>query len=77
MSDKETMWSMKLPSSLGKGERDSLAICKFRKGIFFTNERKVINLCERESIDVLDLLSLLRYIWKSGLKTKDEVKKNN
>ena len=75
MSDKEIMWSMNLPSSFGKGERDSLAICKFRKGIIFTNERKIINFCERESIAVLDLPSFLRYLWKSGLKSKDEVKK--
>lgn len=75
MSDKETMWSMKLPSSFGKGERDSLAICKFRKGILFTNERKIINFCERESIDVLDLPSFLRYLWKSGMQSKKEVKK--
>jgi len=75
MSDKETMWSMKLPSSFGKGERDSLAICKFRKGILFTNERKIINFCERESIDVLDLPSFLRYLWKSGMQSKKEVRK--
>ena len=75
MSDKETMWSIKLPSSFGKGERDSLAICKFRKGIFFTNERKIINFCDRESIDVIDLPSFLRYLWKSELKSKKEVKK--
>ena len=75
MNNEETLWSIKLPISFGKGERDSLAICKFRKGLFITNERKIINFCERETIDVLDLPSLLRYLWKSGLKRKEEVKK--
>lgn len=41
MTIEETKWSFQLSSSFGREERDSIAICKFRNGIFFTNERKV------------------------------------
>ena len=75
MTDEEMRWSMQLPSSFGKGERDSLAICRFREGIFFTNERKVINYCERESISAVDLPTILRYLWKSNCLDKKEVEK--
>ena len=75
MTNEESRWSMNLPNSFGKGERDSLALCKFRNGIFLTNERKIINFCDRESIYSMNLSSILRYSWTSGLKTKDEVLK--
>lgn len=35
----------------------------------------IINFCEREYIDVIDLPSFLRYIWILDLKSKEEVKK--
>jgi len=75
MTNEESRWSMNLPNSFGKGERDSLALCKYRNGIFLTNERKIINFCDRESIDSMNLSSILRYSWRSGLKTKEEVLK--
>ncbi len=75
MTDEEMRWRMQLPSSFGKGERDSLAICKFRDAVFFTNERKVINYCDRESISALDLPTILRLLWKSRCVDKKEVEK--
>jgi hypothetical protein len=73
MNDEELKWCMRLPPSFGKGERDSLAICKFRYGLFISNEKKVINFCDKESIPALNLPTILRHSWKKGLQTKDEV----
>ena len=75
MTGEESLWSMELPQSFGKGERDSLAICKFRDGILLSNEKKVNNYCERESIHCLDLPSILRYAWKSGTISQEEIEK--
>ena len=74
MNEEEFKWCMSLPPSFGKGERDSIAICKSRNGCFLTNERKIINFCDEVSIPVLDLPTILRHSWKKGLLTKDEVR---
>ena len=74
MKENEFKWCMSLPPSFGKGERDSLAMCKFRNGIFLTNERKIINFCDNESIPALDLPTIFRHSWRKGLLTKDEVR---
>jgi len=73
MDKQELKWSMNLPDSFGLGERDSIAICKHRKGIFITNERKVINFCQRNNIPAINLPSILRKSWKRGVRTKDQV----
>ncbi|MCK5773169.1 MAG: hypothetical protein KAH57_05225 [Thermoplasmata archaeon] len=75
MTEEESLWSIGLPQSFGMGERDSLAICKFRNGIFLSNEKKVNRYCERESIYCLDLPSILRYAWKNGIRSKEEIEK--
>jgi len=74
MNMNEVKWSMKLPDSFGNGERDSISICHFRKGIFITNERRVINYCYRNGISSINLATILRESWIRGLKTKEEVK---
>jgi len=71
----ESKWSMALPPSFGKGERDTLAVCNSRNGIIFTNERKVANYCKRQSIAFMDLPMILRHSWKNNTRTKDEVKR--
>ena len=74
MNENEFKWCMSLPPSFGKGERDSLAICKFRNGSFLTNEKKIIRFCDKESIPALDLPTILRHSWRKGLLTRDEVR---
>ncbi len=71
----ETTWSDGLPSSFGSGERDSIAICKQRNGIFLSNERKVRNYCQRNEIPCLDLPILLRRSWRAGVRSRQEVTK--
>ena len=64
-----------IPPNFGDGERDSLALAKKYKAVFITNERRVINFCQRERIDVIDLNMILRALWKEEIYTKKEVKK--
>jgi len=49
-TEKELLFTMELPPSFGPGEQDSIAMAKYNKGIFVTNERKVINYCKREGV---------------------------
>ncbi|MAF35671.1 hypothetical protein CL622_00955 [archaeon] len=63
-----------LPKSFGKGELDSVAIAKSNKSIFITNEKKVVNYCQKNQIDVITLNSLLRYLWEEKILTKQQVK---
>lgn len=62
-----------LPRSFGLGERDSIAIAVHRNAIVLTNERKVINFCERNGVDALSLDQLLRALWELHILSKKEV----
>lgn len=74
MDDKETDLYLDLPDSFGRGERESVAISKSRDYIFVSNETRVKNYCDRNDIDIVDLPTLLRRSWKTGLKEKETVK---
>ena len=63
-----------MPQSFGRGERDSLAICKERKVAFLTNERKVVNYCGKNGIECFDLYDILSSLWKLKILTKAEVR---
>lgn len=74
MSDREVEVYLDLPESFGKGERESVAISRSRDYIFVSNETRVKNYCDRNDIDIIDLPTLLRRAWKTGLKEKETVK---
>ncbi|HLC84503.1 MAG TPA: hypothetical protein VJH22_01800 [Candidatus Nanoarchaeia archaeon] len=71
----ETRFIQELPSSFGRGEQDSVSIAKHRKGIFLTNEKRIINYCERERISCITLEMILRSLWEEGIQTKEQVKR--
>ncbi|MFP4051175.1 MAG: hypothetical protein ACLFVB_05490 [Thermoplasmata archaeon] len=75
MDDEESDLFLELPDSFGKGERESVAISKVRDYIFVSNETKVKNYCDKNDIDIVDLPTLLRRVWKTGLKEKETVNK--
>lgn len=75
MDDEESDLFLGLPDSFGKGERESVAISKVRDYIFVSNETKVKNYCDKNDIDIVDLPTLLRRVWKTGLKEKETVNK--
>jgi hypothetical protein len=56
------------------GELDSIAIVYHRKTIFVSNEKKVLNFCEKEKIIALSLNVLLRSLWEEKILTKTQVK---
>ncbi len=73
-SPEEYLSSKTLPKSFGLGERDSIAIAINRKVVFVTNEKKVVNYCEKKGVDVLTLNQLLRALWELKIISKDDVR---
>jgi len=59
--------------SLGKGELEAITICKSRGYVFSSMDFAALQFAVSMNIDVLDLQSILRALWRSGIKSKDEV----
>jgi predicted nucleic acid-binding protein len=60
--------------SLGKGELEAITVCKSRGYVFTSMDFAALQFAVSMNIDVLDLQSILRALWRSGIKSKDEVK---
>ncbi|MBI2663847.1 hypothetical protein HYX10_00710 [Candidatus Woesearchaeota archaeon] len=73
MSDNESAYAGTLPKSFGSGERDTASIAKCRKAAVVTNEKKIINFCQREGIAVISLNSVLRHLWAGKILSKSQV----
>lgn len=61
-------------TGLGKGELESIALCKAEGYIFATNDKVARRFAEEEGVTVLSLQAILRAFWRSGLKSREEVK---
>ncbi len=70
----ELLHTVDLPESFGRGELDSLAICKRREGIFLSNDKKVINYCKKKDITCFDLCDILAALWKFKILPKEKIK---
>lgn len=66
--------SFLVSTQLGKGELQCISICIFRKYPFITNDKKAKRFAEQNDIIVWDVPDILRAFWKTGIKTKDEVR---
>jgi len=63
-------------TGLGRGELESIALCKAEGYIFATNDKVARRFAEEEGVTVLSLQAILRALWRSGLKSREEVKSN-
>jgi len=61
--------------SLGKGELEAIATCRVNGYIFATNDFVARKFAKTEGVHVVSLQSIMRALWKSEIKTKEEVKK--
>ena len=69
----ETLFCDTLPSSLGAGERESIAIARERKGTVLSNESRVAHYCRQYQIACVRLPDILRSLWVEGVTSKQEV----
>lgn len=68
------MGRQKLPSSLNSGEAESITVCRTRGAAFLPNDRRAHNSCLDESIEVFDLIDMLRALWKLRVCSKQQVR---
>lgn len=73
LTQEETRFRETLPSSLGTGERESIAVARERKGTLLANESRVAHYCRQYQIPCIRLLDILRALWTEGISSKDEV----
>ncbi len=70
----EKSYADSLPGSLNAGEKESIAVCIKRIGNkFLTNDKRAHNFCKSVNIPSLDLILILRQLWKAGHCTKNQV----
>ena len=60
--------------ALGKGELEAINICKHRKYSFSSMDVAALKFAEENGVETLELHSILRSLWESGLQSKDETK---
>jgi predicted nucleic acid-binding protein len=60
---------MALPTSLGAGEAQSIAICQARDWPFLTNDKRARNYCIEAGLEVFDLPDLLRALWEWRIRS--------
>jgi predicted nucleic acid-binding protein len=73
LSEEELIAKASLPRSFDEGEREVGAVAKQRQWTILTNENLVKNWCQREKIPCIDLSTLLRALWRTGIMLKEEV----
>ncbi len=61
-------------TSLGKGELQCISISVFRKYPFITNDKKAKRFAEQNNVTAWDIPDLMKALWKTGIKSKEEVK---
>ena len=63
-----------LPTSLGLGEAESIAVCLHRPGTrMLTNDKRARNICREHGIPCLDLPAILRALWVRKILSKKKV----
>jgi predicted nucleic acid-binding protein len=73
LTAEEFMQRLRLPTSLGSGEAESIVLCQSRGAAFVTNDRRARNFCLSEGIEVFDLIEVLRALWRLGVCSKQQV----
>jgi predicted nucleic acid-binding protein len=75
LTQEEAHFCETLPSSLGVGERESIAIAHERKGAVLSNESRVAHYGRQYQIPCLRLPDILRALWTEGIASKHEVQR--
>jgi len=60
--------------TLGKGELEAITISKHRGYIFSSLDTAALRFAEENGVETLGLHAILRSLWESDLRSKDEVR---
>jgi predicted nucleic acid-binding protein len=73
LTSEEVAFRESLPTTLGAGERESLAVVRVRGGAVLSNESRVAHYCHQYGIPCLRIPDILRALWVEGIVSKEEV----
>jgi predicted nucleic acid-binding protein len=74
LTEDEDIFQSSLPATLGRGEREGIALAIGRGARLLTNDSRALSICRRHNIPHLNLNALLRLLWLEGVATKAKVK---
>lgn len=60
--------------TLGRGELEAICICRHRGYIFSSMDNAALRFAEENCVETLELHSILRSLWESGMRSKDDVR---
>lgn len=63
-----------LPTWLGSGEAEAIAVCQSRGWVFTSYDRKAVSYCKSKGILTFTLNDILAALWQGNIVSKDEVK---
>lgn len=59
--------------TLGRGELEAIRICRRRGYIFSSMDNAALRFAEENCVETLELHSILRSLWESGMRSQDDV----
>lgn len=73
LTEEELQLAHQLSPTLGKGERELLAVAKTRHGILLSNEKRVLHYAQQLSVICYRMSTLLRALWQKQIVSRDAV----
>ncbi len=62
------------PEKLNLGEREAIILAQSFQALLLSNDKAAIRYCQQQSLEVIDLPRLLRFLWVSRLISQPQVK---
>ena len=73
LSSEEEKLTKDLPRKLNAGESEAIALSQTRKAPLLSNDKRAINYCKRNKVEVIDLPTILNLLWTRQIIKKREV----
>jgi predicted nucleic acid-binding protein len=73
LTDEERTLASTLPRRLNAGECEAIAICHQRHVPLLSNDRRAVQYCQTNGIEVVDLATILRLLWTRQITTRVDV----
>jgi predicted nucleic acid-binding protein len=74
LSPEEQQLADTLPKKIKGSEREAVALSQTGEGILLSNHRRTIRYCDRNEIDALDLIDILRLLRQQQIIPKYKIK---
>jgi predicted nucleic acid-binding protein len=61
------------PQRLNLGERQAIALAQTRNAVVLSNDRRALRYCHQQNIRVVNLIGILRLLWRRQVMSQNEV----